>query len=92
LEDTNNTSLVLEATDCIHCGKCERICEFHALKMGLPAANDAKVQTLRQSPQVQCQKCGQPVASQAEMDYIVSQIGEANWQHLCLDCRPALYV
>ena len=92
LEDTKNTSLVFEAADCIHCDKCERICEFHALKMGLPTATGARVQTLRQSSHVKCQKCGQPVVSQAEMDYIVSQIGEAAWQHLCLDCRPGLYV
>jgi len=92
LEDTTYTSLVLEATDCIHCGKCEKICEFHALKMSHPTTSDSRPQTLRQSLQVQCQNCGQPVVSQAEMDYIVSQIGESAWQHLCLDCRPGLYV
>jgi len=92
LEDTEHTSLVLEATKCIHCNKCEKICEFHAVKMVLPSVNDAGRQTLRQSLQVNCQKCGQPVVSQAEMDYIVSQIGETSWQHLCLDCRPGLYV
>jgi len=91
LEDTKSTSLVLEATDCIHCGKCEKICEFHAMKMSHPTISDTRRQTLRKSPQVQCQKCGQPVVSRAEMDYIVSQIGEAAWQHLCLDCRPGLY-
>ena len=92
LEDTKYTSLVLEATDCIHCGKCEKICEFHVLKMSLPTTDDSRPQTLRQSLQVQCQNCGRPVVSQAEMDYIVTQIGESTWQHLCLDCRPTLYV
>jgi len=92
LEDAKYTSLVLEAAECIHCGRCEKICEFHALKMSLPTANDAGKQILRQSLQVQCQNCGQPVVSQAEMDFIVSQIGESAWQHLCLDCRPGLYV
>jgi len=92
LEDTESTLLVLEATDCIHCGKCEKICEFHVLKMSFPTTSDSGPQTLRQSLQVQCQNCGQPVVSQAEMDYIVSQIGESVWQHFCLDCRPALYV
>jgi len=91
LEDTEVTWLVLETMECIHCKKCERICEFHALKMSLPTTSDAAIQTLRRSPQVQCQNCGQPVVSQAEMDYIVSQIGDADWQHLCLDCRPGLY-
>jgi len=92
LEDSKNTLLVLDAADCIHCGKCEMICEFHALKMNPPTASEISVQTLRESPHVQCQNCGQPVVSQAEMDYIISQIGKADWQHLCLDCRPALYV
>lgn len=92
LEDAKNTLLVLDAAECIHCGKCEKVCEFHTLKMSLPIAKDTKIQTLRQSIQVQCQTCGQTVASQAEMDYIISQIGEAAWQHLCLDCRPGLYV
>ena len=91
LDDAKYTSLVLETAECFHCGKCERICEFHALKMSLPTARIAGTQTLHRSPQVQCQNCGQPVVSQAEMDYIVSQIGEADWQHLCLDCRPGLY-
>ena len=92
LEDAKNTLLVLNAAECNHCDKCEKICAFHALKMSLPIASDAKLQTLRQSPQVYCRTCSQPVASQTEMDYIVSQIGEAAWQHLCLDCRPGLYV
>jgi len=92
LEDTEHTSLVLEATECIHCNKCEKICEFHAVKMILPSVNGASRQILRQSLQFNCQKCGRPVVSQAEMDYIVSQIGEASWQRLCLDCRPSLYV
>lgn len=92
MEYAKNTLLVFEAAECIHCGKCQKICEFHALKMSLPTTMDARLRALRQSPQVQCQTCGQPVASQAEMDYIVSQIGEAVWQHLCLDCRPGLYV
>jgi len=92
LEDIEVTSLVLETMECIHCRKCEKICEFHALKMVFPMANDAKVQFLRESPQIQCQNCGQSISSQAEMDYIVSQIGKFAWQHLCLDCRPVLYV
>ncbi len=47
---------------------------------------------LRHSPLAYCQKCGRPIVSQAELDYIVSQIGDAAWQHLCLDCRATLYV
>ena len=39
------------------------------------------------SPVVPCQNCGAPIASQAELAYIVRQIGEAKWQNYCLDCR-----
>ena len=92
LEDAKQTVMILEVADCIHCGKCEKICEFHALKMGIPAINNTSTQTLRHSQHVQCQTCGQPISSQAEMDYIISQIGTAIWQHLCLDCRPSLYI
>jgi len=92
IEDTNSAFLVFEAAGCVHCSKCEQVCEFHALEMILPTAMDAVPQTLRQSFQVHCQTCGQSIASRAELDYIVSQIGEAAWQNLCVECRPGLYV
>lgn len=92
LEDTENTRLLLDTAACTHCGKCEKVCEFHVLKMGLPPAGEGDMRTLRQSPRVECRHCGQTIVSQAELDYIVSQIGEADWQHLCLDCRSGLYV
>ncbi len=88
--------LSLNPTECIHCGKCERICEFHAMVMSSPSPNEggdmSEGQILRQSPHARCLTCGKPIASQAEMKYIVSQIGGAAWQHLCLDCRAGLYV
>jgi len=92
LEDARYTRLVLETASCVHCGKCEKVCEFHVLNMELPAAEGTGSNVLRLSPLVGCRHCGQPVVSQAELDYIVSQIGEAPWQHLCLDCRSGLYV
>ena len=92
LEDRRQTILALDPAECIHCGKCEKICDFEALTM-LPAPVSAeKSLTLRHSPLAYCQKCGRPIVSQAELDYIVSQIGDAAWQHLCLDCRATLYV
>ena len=87
MQDAESNFLSLAIAECIHCGKCERICEFHALKMSLPLQNAEHDIILRQSPHALCKTCGKPIASQAEMDYIVSQIGEAAWQHLCLDCR-----
>lgn len=87
MQNAEGDFLSLNTAECIHCGKCERICEFHALKMSLPMLNAGGISILRQSPHALCQTCGKPIASQAEMSYIVSQIGEAAWQHLCLNCR-----
>ena len=87
MQNAEGDFLSLTTAECIHCNKCERICNFHALKMSLPALSVDETVILRQSPHARCQTCGQPIASQAEMNYIVSQIGEAHWQHLCLDCR-----
>jgi nitrate reductase assembly molybdenum cofactor insertion protein NarJ/Fe-S-cluster-containing hydrogenase component 2 len=92
MQNAEGDFLSLNIAECIHCSKCERICEFRALKMSLPAPSVENVVILRHSPHVLCKTCGKPIVSQAEMDYIVSQIGDAAWQHLCLDCRAALYV
>ena len=92
MQNAEGNFLSLNTAECVHCTKCERICEFHALKMSLPAPSAGEPLILRQSPHVRCQKCEKPIASQAEMNYIVSQIGEAPWQHLCLNCRAGLYV
>ena len=87
MQNAEGDFLSLNIAGCIHCAKCERICDFHALKMSIPAPSVENAVILRQSPHALCKTCGKPIASQAEMDYIVSQIGEAAWQHLCLDCR-----
>lgn len=92
MEDAGSDLLSLNPAECINCGKCERICGFQALKMSLPVPEIGKSVILRQSPHVKCQTCGRVVASQAEMDYIFSKIGEATWQDLCLDCRTGLYI
>lgn len=95
MQNTEDNFLSLNVAECIHCSKCERICNSHAIVMSLPSliGREAKGEShiLRQSPHALCQTCGKPIASQAEMDYIVSQIGDAFWQRLCLDCRPGLY-
>jgi len=92
LEDRRNTALVLYAAECIHCQKCERVCDFHALTMtptldpNLPRIENGG-QVLRLSPLEHCPQCGKPIASRAELRFIAAQVGDAAWQHLCLDCR-----
>lgn len=96
MQNTEGDFLSLSIAECIHCAKCERVCEFHAIVMSFPSPNGRGERDegviLRQSPHARCQTCGKPIASQAEMDYIASQIGEAVWQHLCLDCRAGIYI
>ena len=96
IEDAENTLLHLSPKDCIGCGKCERICEFHAMVMSLPSligrGAEGEGETLRQSPRVRCQTCGEPIVSQAELDFVAAQIGSPDWLHLCLDCRAGLYI
>jgi nitrate reductase assembly molybdenum cofactor insertion protein NarJ/ferredoxin-like protein FixX len=92
MQNIEGNFLSLSTAECIHCNKCERICEFHALKMSFAEPQAGETFILRQSPHALCQTCGKPIASQAEMHYIVSQIGEAPWQHFCLDCRVGLYI
>ncbi len=103
LEDRQQTVLALNPAECIHCGKCEKICGTKAIALIGNESQSTKHETrntqhatrntiLRHSPLAYCQKCGRPIVSQAELDYIVSQIGDAAWQHLCLDCRATLYV
>jgi len=105
LEDDKEALLILNTNVCIHCNKCVRICEFKALK-SVPYKEEPKdkdfstclekedgfpYRILHRSPIVRCQNCGQPIASQAELTYIETRIGEAIWQSLCLDCRAKLY-
>jgi len=90
-EDTESSQLRLDIADCNHCGKCERICKFYAIKMDHASYKIGEVVILRQSPLLNCQTCGHEIASVAELDYIVSKIGDANWQHFCPECRPVLY-
>ena len=84
--------LSFRPADCNNCGKCERICEFRALKMSISVPAKGEAIVLRQSPQLSCETCGGIIASQAELDHIVSRIGEATWQHYCLECRSKLQV
>jgi TorA maturation chaperone TorD/NAD-dependent dihydropyrimidine dehydrogenase PreA subunit len=42
---------------------------------------------LRQSPRPPCRGCGQPLASQAELDFVARRIGPADWLGTCGECR-----
>jgi len=89
-EDHQQTRLVLDGEGCTHCGRCSQICSFGALRMESLAAVPMRERVLRASPLVHCQKCARAIVSQAELDYIISQIGASPWQQLCMDCRTLL--
>ncbi|MBI4760238.1 MAG: ATP-binding protein [Chloroflexota bacterium] len=93
VENPRETRLVLAPADCDGCGKCVQVCEFKAMTL-VPAPSpagssvgDEGAVILCSSPVVPCRNCGAPIASKAELAYIVRQIGEAKWQNYCLDCR-----
>ncbi len=89
-ETHNETALMLKEAACIRCGKCERICETQALTMQ-PAFQDFNSSSgliaLRQSSRVECRGCGEPMVSQAEFNFVTTQIGHPTWLDYCLDCR-----
>jgi len=89
-ETHNETALMLKEAACIRCGKCERICETQALTMQ-PAFKDfnssSGLITLRQSSRVECRGCGEPMVSQAEFNFVTTQIGHPTWLDFCLECR-----
>ncbi len=87
VEDARETRLVLAPADCDGCGKCVQVCEFKAIALvSSPKEREENI-ILCSSPLVPCQNCGAPIASAAELAYIVRQVGEAKWQKYCLDCR-----
>lgn len=89
-ETRDNTSLMVLGSACIGCQKCERICETHAIEMRSPVEGDepsSKWRVLHQSPRAHCPTCGEPTVSQAELAYVITQIGHPAWLDTCLACR-----
>lgn len=86
-EDNLATRLTLTPSLCIHCHKCERVCQEQAMDLlGEPVTATALV--LRQSSRATCSRCGQPTVSQAEISAIVGRLGEhPAWLDYCLQCR-----
>jgi ferredoxin len=86
-ETQNETALILKEAACIRCGKCERICEAKALTMQPAFNSSSDMITLRQSSRVECRGCGEPMVSQAEFNFVTTQIGHPAWLDYCLECR-----
>ncbi len=92
LRETNlETGLILNPAACVGCAKCERICEFEALKMELQASAQTDPLVLCISSRATCSACGQATVSQAELQTIAATLGEwPPWLDYCLECRTML--
>jgi ferredoxin len=92
IRETNEISaLVLLADRCTGCGRCAPACDAALLKMEPAGVIAGKPVTLRLSERVACRACGQPMVSQAELDYVIKQIGHPAWLDLCPACRVPAY-
>jgi TorA maturation chaperone TorD/NAD-dependent dihydropyrimidine dehydrogenase PreA subunit len=86
-EDELATQLYLLPEACIHCGKCEAVCDEQVMVMGGEMVGETAV-LLRESPRLACPRCGQPTVSQAEIDAIVYRLGtHPAWLDVCIQCR-----
>jgi nitrate reductase assembly molybdenum cofactor insertion protein NarJ/ferredoxin-like protein FixX len=93
-ETARETALVLSPAKCVGCNKCERVCEMRVLKIqDFRSPQDfGSLLVLRQSPRVLCRGCDVPMVSQAELDFVIRQIGHPAWLDYCSDCRSVLEV
>jgi len=88
LEDENTTALWLNTERCIYCEQCVHVCLPGALVLDgkEPSSNPV---LLRQSEREICPSCSTHTVSRAELEAIVTQLGEhPHWLDFCLDCRP----
>ncbi|MBW8011894.1 MAG: hypothetical protein FVQ83_11755 [Chloroflexi bacterium] len=86
-EDDSTTALWLEPELCIHCNKCERICEQGALSMQDSENNQDPV-ALIESPRAKCSCCGKPTVSELELNWVAMRLGERpGWLEKCRECR-----
>ncbi len=87
-EDEHTTHLELLRGQCVGCGKCLRVCEPGVLRMQAPGAEMRNQWVvLRESPRVRCARCGRPMVSAAEYQYVAARIGNPEWLKLCVECR-----
>ena len=88
VEEESNTTLLLSTKHCIACDHCVRVCIPKALTLE-SAENTPSPIILRQSERAICPACDTHTVSQAEIDAILTQLGEhPRWLDYCLNCRP----
>lgn len=71
---------------CIGCAACANICPTGAIE--LLQTNEERTIWNKTFAMVHCESCGQPFATQEQLDYVVSRVGiESNVARLCEKCR-----
>jgi TorA maturation chaperone TorD len=85
-ENENITRLFFLAATCTGCRRCESVCPSQAL-VASEATGPAGWLLWRESPRLPCPSCGRPTVSQAELEFVRQQIGQAGWLEYCLACR-----
>ncbi len=73
------------ATACIGCGACAQICPTGAIAM--TESEDRRTIWNKDFALVRCQRCGQPVGTPEQLEYIASKSGLALEFGLCQECR-----
>jgi TorA maturation chaperone TorD len=92
VEDDQTTRLQFQVEGCMHCGKCERVCDEKVLLMGEKETGE-KVITLCESSRAYCPLCARPTVSQAEISAISRRLGSHPvWLDYCLECRAESWI
>jgi len=73
------------ATACIGCGACAQICPTRAIVM--TESEDRRIIWNKDFTLVRCQRCGQPVGTPEQLEYIASKSGLPLEIELCQECR-----
>jgi len=86
-EDAKTTQLWLVPDLCVHCRKCERVCDDSALTMTGSSADPGPV-LIRQSARAVCPVCGTATVSEAELKAVARRLNSRpDWLELCMECR-----
>ena len=90
-EDAQMTQLWLLPSLCVHCRKCEQVCDDQALTMTDNSLDPSPVM-IRQSARAICPVCGTVTVSEAELAAVAKRLNDRpTWLDLCMECRALTF-